>query len=661
MLAVAWTALSSFAAPTDHVVHRGWGLAWPENSMLGLQKCWAAGFIPEADARQSRDGVAFAYHDGSYKGRKMDELTWNEVKKIDIAAPKGQNWQWRNLRPPTWDAIFAEMAKDPNRRIAMDYKGVPNETMLALARKHHVEKQIWHCSGSPDRARDWKRLVPGGKALVWLYTGTWQKFDFADKAKYDAANARIKKSFENFAATDFKDVDMVELIIWVDPSKAEPFCPDSAFLKDAFARIKAAGKIPCALPWAEGGIDEAVYAKLAALGAETFGTDYPESLQRHLGKGDDIPAAQRMPDLLTTAAGVKVTTRRHWEAVRRPEILETFQTQEFGVRPVERPDTLAFTPLCEDRVMMEGAALRKRVRISYKGPRGESGFDATAFIPTKRAKPAGAFILICNREPGPNIDPERKVKCDFWPAEEIVARGYAAVAFYNGEVASDVATNSFNTGVYTCFGPTEAERQPTSWATISAWAWGASRVLDWLETVPEVDAKHVAVVGHSRGGKTSLWAAASDPRFAMACVNNSGCAGAKLNHVVLPGSESIEVINRVFTHWFCLNYRAWAGREMEMPFDQHELVALLAPRPVCIASATMDNWAGQPGEFLSGVYASPAWELYGKKGLVAPNGFPPPNTPLQEGLISYHLRSGKHVLNSYDWNRYMDAADKWWK
>ena len=172
---------------------------------------------------------------------------------------------------------------------------------------------------------------------------------------------------------------------------------------------------------------------------------------------------------------------------------------------------------------------------------------------------------------------------------------------------------------------------------------------------------HVGVVGHSRGGKTSLWAAASDPRFAMACVNDSGCAGAKLNHVALEGSESLTVINNAFPHWFCLNYRQYNGKEMVMPFDQHWLVALVAPRQVCIASATRDNWAGQPGEFLSGLYASPAWELYGRQGLVAPKGFPPPNTPLQGGHVSYHLRSGEHVLNLYDWTCYMDAADKWWK
>ena len=203
----------------------------------------------------------------------------------------------------------------------------------------------------------------------------------------------------------------------------------------------------------------------------------------------------------------------------------------------------------------------------------------------------------------------------------------------------------------------ESERDGASWATLSAWAWADSRILDWMETEPRIDASRVAVIGHSRGGKTALLAAALDRRFAMACSNESGCSGAKLNHIDLPRSESIAAICKNISYWFCENYRKYAGREMEMDFDQHGLIALVAPRLVCVASATKDDWAGPRGEWWAAKLASPAWELYGKKGLAA-DSFPPPGVPQQEGCISYHLRSGKHDMTPYDWARYMDFADR---
>jgi len=168
------------------------------------------------------------------------------------------------------------------------------------------------------------------------------------------------------------------------------------------------------------------------------------------------------------------------------------------------------------------------------------------------------------------------------------------------------------------------------------------------------------VVGHSRGGKTALWCGAADTRFALTISNDSGCSGAKLNRMDLPDSESIARITKAFPHWFCANYSRYAGNEAALLFDQHMLIALMAPRLVYVASASGDTWAGPPGEFRSCVLASPVWKLYGLKGLVG-DTFPPPDSPLQEGCIGYHLRSGKHDLTLYDWARYMDFADKHWK
>ena len=367
------------------------------------------------------------------------------------------------------------------------------------------------------------------------------------------------------------------------------------------------------------------------------------------------PQPVDVPELMTTFGGEKVVTREQWEKVRAPELHEEFTREEYGRRPVERPADLAFEVVESDVEAMCGKAILKRVRATFSGKYGKSGFTFTAFIP-KQSKPAPSFLLICNR-PEQNIDPTRNVKSDFWPAEEIVARGYAAIAFWNGEITPD-RQHGRTLGVYSVFEDVEKQYRPKDgWGVLSAWAWGASRVMDWIETEPLLDAAHVAVVGHSRGGKTALVAGVYDKRFAMACSNNSGCSGAKLNHIDLPESEHLRDIVKTFQFWFCLNYTAHVNAEKSWRVDQHEFVALMAPRLVCIASASEDKWAGQEGEYWSGVLASPAWELYGKKGLVA-QGFPAPENPLQEGCISYHLRTGKHDLTPYDWGVYMDFADR---
>ena len=386
-------------------------------------------------------------------------------------------------------------------------------------------------------------------------------------------------------------------------------------------------------------------------------------MKRILGMGSLVLVAgsvlaAEIPDVLKTSDGKKTDSAAVWEAVRRPEILELFKAQVFGRNPVERPATLRFEPIAADREMVGGKAIRKRVNIRYTGPGGEGCIALTAFIP-KAPKPVPAFVLICNRSSEKHIDPDRLAPNPFFPAEELVARGYAALAFYNGDVDPD-AHDGFTNGVHGVFQPDPKARTADSWGTIAAWAWGASRVMDWIESEPLIDRTRVAVVGHSRGGKTALWCGANDTRFALTISNDSGCGGAKLNRMDLPKSESIARINKAFPHWFCENFKQYGGREDTLPVDQHMLVALVAPRLVYVASATQDDWAGQPGEFQSCVLATPVWRLYGKKGLVGET-FPAADTPLQGGCIGYHLRTGKHDLALYDWERYMDFADAHWK
>ena len=326
----------------------------------------------------------------------------------------------------------------------------------------------------------------------------------------------------------------------------------------------------------------------------------------------------------------------NWERRRRPEIMEMFTRWEFGRRSVERPSDLAFKVVsCEDA--LGGTAVKKVVRISYSGPYAKSSFDATMYLPKTRFA-APAYLLISNRGRPDELKPE------YWPYATIVKRGYAAVTFCYGDVAADDPATCFETGVFKCYFQPGAKRADDSWGALSAWAWGASRVMDYLVTEPLVDSQHVAVIGHSRGGKAALWAGATDKRFACAVSNDSGCGGAKLNSMDLPESEHIAQITARFPHWFAPNYAKWAGRESVMPFDQHMLIAAMAPRLVGVGSAWDDKWAGPEGERASALSAAAAWWAKGRRQ-----------------AFDYTMREGGHGLWTKCWDHYMDIADANWR
>ncbi len=372
-------------------------------------------------------------------------------------------------------------------------------------------------------------------------------------------------------------------------------------------------------------------------------------------------AEYRLPDPLLCADGTRVSSSEEWERKRRPETLELFRKFVYGRTPT-RPSEVRFEVLERDPKAMDGRATRTRVRITSLDAGKSFSFESAVLVPNghDRRPRVPAFLLINNRAVS-SADPSRRQKDGFWPAEEIIARGYATAVFRTSDVDPDTKDEAARTngvrGVWPAGagGGTPGE---DAWATIGAWAWGASRVLDYLQTDPEIDSAKVAVVGHSRGGKTALWAGAQDERFALAVSNDSGCGGAALSRRNF--GETVEIINRGFPYWFCSNFKKFDGREAELPVDQHQLLALIAPRGLYVASADGDFWADQRGEFLALAHAAPVYALYGHAGL-QPDEMPPLDTPALRGRVAYHIRRGGHNLTPYDWQRFMDFADRLWR
>ena len=357
------------------------------------------------------------------------------------------------------------------------------------------------------------------------------------------------------------------------------------------------------------------------------------------------------PQILTSLSGNKITTKEAWEKHRRDEIFYLFQNYVYGVPPIDKPENIKFSV---KEIEREQNILQKKVTISFD----EVEFGADVFVPQKNQDSLPAFFFLIHQAYEEKYNFDKELDTEIIRISDIINRGYAVVIMKTSGICPDLFQNKLNSEKLYCdgiFTKLDYYHRSNSWSIIGAWAWGVSRVMDYLETDNDIDSNKVIITGHSRCGKTALWVAASDTRFAMAVSNDSGCTGAAFTRGKT--GEHVKDINDV-THWFCENYTKYNDDEDMLPVDQHMLLALIAPRPLYVASSALDDWADPEAELLSCRLAGEAYRLYGMDGVVVPDEGAKIDAVYHSGRIGYHKKTGEHSISEYDWNCFMDFADK---
>ncbi len=357
-----------------------------------------------------------------------------------------------------------------------------------------------------------------------------------------------------------------------------------------------------------------------------------------------LPAHAELPDPLTMLDGKKVTTKKEWLTRRRPELKELFQHYMYGYFP-PKPDNLKFKVERVDRNALGGKATLKEVTISFGPPDTPKMHLPEAWLPKN-----------C---PGVKdnhaTDAGRGKQVNVWAIEQTIDRGYAVATIYCGDIDPDRADK--REGIQPHLRKPGQKPGPHDWGTIAAWAWGLQRAVDYLVTDPDIDARRIIIVGHSRLGKTALLAAAFDERVAMAIPLQAGCGGtAPSRRIGEKGAESVKRINTSFPHWFNGAFKEFNEHPERLPFDQHCLIALMAPRPVLLPNAVEDKWANPIGQFELLKAAEPVYKLLGAGGLE--DHTMPEVGRLSSGKLGYYIREGKHSMTPGDWRVFCDYADR---
>jgi len=363
-----------------------------------------------------------------------------------------------------------------------------------------------------------------------------------------------------------------------------------------------------------------------------------------------------IPALLTSISGKKITTSAEWEKWRRPEIMNLLSTYIYG----KRPASAEFQLNTRGRIVKEIPHIHGSDVDFYEIEitAGGYSFPVYGYLPSEMPNgPIPAFVFIMNEFCEEMGDVMEDINHPHLPIHRLIEREYALFLVSTKHLYLYQHHHmDFQNGVFEHFCDRNSRRDD-DWASISAWAWGASRLMDYLQNFYPVDSDNIAIVGHSRGGKTALWCGATDPRFSLVISNASGCSGAAMHRGKVEGGEMIHHIN--ITDWFCGNYHKYNHNDEMLPCDQHMLIASIAPRLCYVESCVLDEWASPALERLSCRLAGEAYELYGMTGAVLPEESEiQVDTPYHEGSIGYHLQNADHSLNIYDWEQFMDFWEK---
>ena len=378
-----------------------------------------------------------------------------------------------------------------------------------------------------------------------------------------------------------------------------------------------------------------------------------------------------LPDALLLNDGRRVRNASDWKR-RRGELLALFAENVYGRTPTPKP--VDFRSFDEDKNALGGKAIRKQVTIDFASDASGPKADLLLYIPAGAKKPV-PLILSLNFSGNQAVVNDPQVKLGtVWsrtthqsePAtetsrgqdkgfevEKVLDRGYGFATIYYQQIEPDF-DGGISHGIRPLFfGSGQTRPAPDEWGAIGAWAYGLSRAMDYLEKDRQVDAKRVAIMGHSRLGKTVLWAGAQDQRFAMvlsSCPGEGGASLARRNY-----GETIRNLTDRFPYQFSENLKRYADQVDRLPVDMHELIALIAPRPVYVTGAEDDQWADPKGEFLALVAAGPVYKMLGARAL-GTDQMPAMNQPIQHTL-AFHIRHGKHEVTDFDWDQFLGFAD----